>query len=207
VIREAGLMIVGTNDRRGSPFTEVSPPVVSSDGSTVAYAATIQPGKMAAVINDKQGQIYEGVGRPVIAAKSNMVAYRAIANRKAFIIYGGVKQDEFVEVSDPALSVDGGKLAYRANDREGYHLVIGKKKGDPYQEVEPPFITSGGRIVARARFYNCPAVIVDGNLSAGPKDSGWLWVGPITVSKNGSRVGFPIIVKRGGAREIWWEAP
>src|ERR1043166_3736564 len=153
----------------------------------------------------KQDEVVE-VSDPALSVEGGKLAHRA-ANRKSFIIYGGVKQDEFVEVSDPALSVDGGKLAYRANDREGYHLVIGKKKGDPYQEVEPPFITSGGRIVARARFYNCPAVIVDGNLSAGPKDSGWLWVGPITVSKNGSRVGFPIIVKRGGAREIWWEAP
>jgi len=181
--------------------------VVSADGSTVAYAATAEPGKMHVVVNGVKGPVYERVERPVIAAKANVVAYRAVAARKAFVVVGKDKQEDFIEVDDPLLSPDGSRVAYRAHDSDGRHVVIGKKRGEPLQEVESVAFSSGGRIVyARVRMNNAPALVIEGTLHTGSKDGSFLWIGPITSSRNGGKVACPAVEKTKGAwRELWWE--
>jgi hypothetical protein len=158
------------------------------------------------VLNGVKGPVYERVERPVHSARGGVVAYRAVANHRAFVVVGKEKQEEFIEVDEPVLSPDWARVAYRAHHSDGMHFVVGKKRGDAYVEVDPPFFTPvGAHAVARVRTQEGPGVAIDEKLYTSSKQAPFVWVGPITSTRNGAKVAFPAVEKGKTWRELWWE--
>jgi hypothetical protein len=180
---------------------EISSPVLSDDGSVVAFALENDDGHRV-VVNDVSGPVYDFVTSPVLSADGKTVAYGAELDGKAFLVHGERK----IPLPQPALGVfmtpDGKSLGYwravkRADGKKCAQVIVGKATGPELADIQAPSFHPGGkhwtyRGESLAKF---PCVIINNRLIEAPGLQGMP-----TFTDEGRKVGYGI---RQGRDLVW----
>jgi hypothetical protein len=119
----------------GEAYDQVTDPVLSITGHSVAYAA--KKGDQAYVIfNDKEGRKdYDLVGPPILSPDGKRVAYPAKQGGKWFYVVDGSEGKPYDEVGYGYFSGDAKNFAYEARRTWKWVIVIDGKESPEYDEV------------------------------------------------------------------------
>jgi hypothetical protein len=113
-------------NRRSRPYRSVGLPVLSDDGSIVAFAASNDDG-WRVLWNSRPGPRFDWVGNLVLHPSGRRLAYtaerREAGKLKFFTVVDGIAGPSFDRVTPPVLSGDGTTVAY-AGLRDGAWSVI-----------------------------------------------------------------------------------
>jgi len=177
----------------GPAWSGVGQLAVSADGAAVAYAA--RRGRRAhVVVGGAIGPPADAIARLTLAPRGGQVAYAARSGSAWRVIAGGEESGPYDEVRAIAFSPDGARVAWIA--RAGYSdLVV---EGGALVESAPAIrgdslaFAAGGELVYAVRERGGGERVVRGG-EAGPR---YDEVGPVAVSPDGRRVGYP--ARRGG---------
>jgi roadblock/LC7 domain-containing protein len=100
-----------------------SPPVFSTDGKHVAYAAQ-RGDKWLVVVDGQAGLEFEGISLPVFSPDGKRVAYTAKRGEKWLVVVDGEAGPEFDVVSKLVFSPDGKRVAYGARSSHKQFMVV-----------------------------------------------------------------------------------
>lgn len=154
--------------RESPSFETVTPPVVSADGSSHAFAGRRAQGDVI---------VHDGVETPVpdglhagrlvaLSPDGKRVAHVAYDSAGQYVVVDGVKGPAWPKV-DHLTIASNGDAAYAAEDVKGWRVVAGGREGPVYADVGPPAFSADGRHVAhRAHRDGKSCIVVDG--SEGP---------------------------------------
>lgn len=104
-------------------YRSVGLPVLNSDGSVVAFAASNDDGWR--VVRDcKEGPRFDWVGNMVVSLDGKRLAETREAERlKSFVVVSGNPGPSFNRVTPPVISDDGRRFAYVVDDGSHRRLV------------------------------------------------------------------------------------
>ncbi len=158
-------------------------PVVSPDGSRVAYRAK-RGKKELVVVGDQAGPPHDSVSLPVFSPDGSTVAYAATEGKRSFVMVGDRSGPDFDNVGRPVFSPDGRVVAYAAAEGKGAFVVLGDARGPEFADVSSPvFSPDGGRVayVARREGKDAKAFVMVGDKEGPAFDK----VGELTFRPDG----------------------
>ncbi len=174
----------------GPEFDSVSEPVLSPDGTTVAYAAS-EAKKSFIVAGDKKGPEFDEVFHAVFSPDGTTVAYDVEdkQNKKMFIVVGDKKGPEFEWVGRPVFSPDGSAVGYQAaEEKEKEFVVVAGRRGPKFDHVLEPLFSPDGKTVAYGAQNGRKQFVVVGDEKGPEFDS----VDDLRFSPDGSTVAYVV---------------
>jgi hypothetical protein len=177
---------IAVDGRRGAEFDRVGPPVLSRDGTHVAYRA--QAGDRSFVVIDgERGPDCEFMSDPAISADGTVVAYGVKQDGRWSLSVGARRTPIDHQPSYVFLSSDGRSVGYR-HDAGGSKLrvVVDGKPQEAFSMVGLPVFSPDGKTVTYAADDGDKQYIVIGDLKV--EVSGR--VGDPVFSPDGRKVGY-----------------
>jgi len=187
---------------------ELTHPVLSADGSSVACA--MRKGSKWAVMKDGKvyGSEYDSIGRIVLSADGKSIAFQGQKGRRFHIVWNGRESTGYTSCTAPAFSPVDGELAFLA-EVEGKKVLFRNgrsayRKG--YDFVSTPVYSSRGSIAFMANYKGREFMVRDGVRVGGVyrsitdpvfSQSGAVYFGATTensiiMTREGSIIGYPI---------------
>jgi len=187
---------------------ELTHPVLSADGSSVACA--MRKGSKWAVMKDGKvyGSEYDSIGRIVLSADGKSIAFQGQKGRRFHIVWNGRESTGYTSCTDPAFSPVDGELAFLA-EVEGKKVLFRNgrsayRKG--YDSVGDPVYGPRGNIAYRAHYGGRDFIVRDGVRVGGLYESvtdplfsrgGAIYFGArnenaLVMTREGTVVGFPV---------------
>lgn len=187
---------------------ELTSPVLSADGSSVACA--MRKGDKWAVMKDGKvyGGEYEWIGQILMSADGKSLAFQARKGRQFHVVWNGRESKPYTSCTSLVFSPTNGELAFLADVDNRFVLFRNGRavyrKG--YDAVGAPVYGPGGSIAFRACFKGREFVIRDGERVGGVfrrvtdpvfAPSGGMYFGAmnedsLVMTREGSAVGYPI---------------
>jgi hypothetical protein len=145
---------VGVDGRPGEEFDQVGAPVLSRDGTRVAYRAQLG-NRCFAVLGTQRGPDVEFMTDPALSADGTVLAYAARRNGRWFLRVGERETALDVAPAFVFLSEDGKDVGYgHAESAEGRSrtrvVVAGRTPGAYFDLVGRPVFSPDGRSIAYA---------------------------------------------------------
>ncbi len=198
---KTGRACVAVNGRRGEEFDAVGPPVLSGDGTRVAYRAQ-EGDRSFVVIGSERGPACDLMSDPAISADGRVVAYAAGRGGRWSLVVGTRETSLAHPPSHVFLSDDGGSVGYwyfesQPGGASMIRVVAGSKTGEAFTLVGRPVFSPDGRTVAYAADSGGRPYVVIGDLmveAAGRASD------PV-FSPDGRQVGYGTRI----GREIGWK--
>jgi hypothetical protein len=188
---------IAVDGRRGPEFDRVGPPVLSRDGSHVAYRA--HEGERGFVLVDgHRSPECDFLSDPAISADGTTVAYGEKRDGKWSLVVGARRVPIDHQPSHVFLSPDGRRVGYVC-DAGGskVRVVVDGKPGDSFSLVGLPVFSPDGRTVAYSADDGPKQFVVIGStrVEVAGRESD-----PV-FSADGRKVGYGARI----GREIWWK--
>jgi len=148
-IRKVLKAVVVVDGKEGQSYDSVRKPILSLDGTQVAYVAitgvTYTGLKMKVVINGKEDPLYDMVGALAFSPDGKRVAYTATKDRKEFMVVDGKIGQTYDQITifapplgfiGPVFSSNSQHLAYQAHKGQKMVVVVDGKESPEYDQIE-----------------------------------------------------------------------
>ena len=123
------------------------PPILSADGSVVAYKLIIeQSGKSYVLSNGKAGPQFDFIGQIVLSSDGKQLAYLVETGEgdRLYIIVGDDRRGPYAWVRNIVFTGRGKTLAYAADTFEGWSAFIGGRVLPCPEDVKEVFVSPDG---------------------------------------------------------------
>jgi hypothetical protein len=158
------LVVNGGRVTPAVPADDAGLPVVSADGTRLAYLA-IRKDRFVVVVDGKESRAYDWISG-LVFSPAGALAYAARKDGQAFIsVESGSDESpsNYRDVGDPVFSSDGRRMAYWAWDGSRVRIVVDGVTGKPYDEVgQLLFGPDGQHLAAEVRVGSKWFLLVDG---------------------------------------------
>lgn len=142
-----GKAFIMRNGKRGEAFDQVAEPILSRDGSVLAFIAF--SGKRSFVVsNGKKHRPFDKVTRPFLSPDGKVVAYRAHLGNDEVMVINGVEGKRFDDVHVPSFNPKDNTVAYAADRGGKGFIIVGEKASAPYDGAWWPAWSPDGETLA-----------------------------------------------------------
>ncbi|MBU0609105.1 MAG: hypothetical protein KKI08_14560 [Armatimonadetes bacterium] len=185
------------NGQESPPYDEIGAPVVSPDGSRIAYDACTgewKTGTHQVVLDGQPGPAFNSVFNLTFSADSRHFAYGARRGEQRVVVVDGQEQGSYEGLGSgsPVLSADGAHVAWLAKQGGKWGAVVdGQAQDFTWDTVgkDTAFIADGSRFVyetCQGDWKTGQHFVIVGDQRYGP----YLGVWPYVFAPVGSRLAF-----------------
>jgi len=179
-------------DRILRGFSHPWNPLLSRDGSRIAYAVSLGGG-WAVVVNGELKD--ENTTWPAMSPDGKVAWGRKSDDKWSIVVDGSVVSEVDHSVSSVIISDNGDHVAYVTRTDSGFRIVVNGKPGKTYKGIQDPVLSPDGQVSAY-RIYSSTVVIGDREYPAEGIVRGPLF------SVDGTQVGYGQLLGQG----IWWRS-
>ena len=146
------VVLDGRAEREYPGIEEAGPPVFSSDGKRLAYAAkmvsTLGMVKWFVVVDGRAGPQYGDVGGITFSPDGKRLAYAAKDRNDWCLVVDGKPGLEHDGIGHVVFSPDGKRIAYLARKGEAWSVVLGGQVGPQYDQIRGMLFSPDSRHLA-----------------------------------------------------------